>query len=289
MKTDSLFYHIFQTVPEIFFTLTGFEYSASDYEFKAIEIKQTAFRLDGVFKPVANNPNLPTIFVEVQFQPDDKFYSRFFSEIFLYLHQYPQKNPCKAVVIYPERKTEVDNLHRYADLINIANINRIYLQESVSQAHDVWQLNLLELIIADVKTAPVLAKQLMATLMVQTQNSSSLLDLIETIITYKFPHLTRDEVRKMLHIPDIHLDIRKTQFYQDVFFEGKLEGEQNGELKGEIKVILSLLKRRMGELNDNVVAQIKALNLTQLDYLADNLLEFKQIDDLAAWLKQFNS
>jgi predicted transposase/invertase (TIGR01784 family) len=80
MKTDSLFYRIFQTLPEIFFTLTGFEYSALDYEFQAIEIKQTAFRLDGVFKPIADNLDLPTIFVEVQFQPDDRFYSRFFIE-----------------------------------------------------------------------------------------------------------------------------------------------------------------------------------------------------------------
>jgi predicted transposase/invertase (TIGR01784 family) len=142
MKTDSLFYRIFQTLPEIFFTLTGLEYSAQDYAFQAIEIKQTAFRLDGIFKPVAANSNLPTIFVEVQFQPDDKFYSRFFSEIFLYLHQYPQNNPCKAVVIYPERKTEVDNLHRYKGLIDIANINRIYLQESVTQTHTNWQLSL---------------------------------------------------------------------------------------------------------------------------------------------------
>jgi predicted transposase/invertase (TIGR01784 family) len=82
MKTDSLFYRIFQTLPEIFFTLTGFGYSAQDYEFQAVEIKQTAFRLDGVFKPLHAHSNLPTIFVEVQFQPDEKFYSRFFSEIF---------------------------------------------------------------------------------------------------------------------------------------------------------------------------------------------------------------
>lgn len=289
MKTDSLFYRIFQTLPEIFFTLTKFEYSALDYEFQAIEIKQTAFRLDGVFKPITDNPNLPTIFVEVQFQPDDKFYSRFFSEIFLYLHQYPQINPCKAVVIYPERKTESDTLQRYADLINIANINRIYLQESVNQADTNWHLKLLELIITDVKAAPSLAKQLITTLAVQNQNENPLLDLIETIITYKFPHLTRDEVRTMLHIPDIHLDIRKTQFYQDVYSEGELKGERKGELKGEIKIILNLLKRRFGELNANLVAQIQALNLNQLDYLAENLLDFKHLDELVSWLKQLNN
>jgi predicted transposase/invertase (TIGR01784 family) len=284
MKTDSLFYRIFQTLPEIFFTLTGFEYSASDYEFQAVEVKQTAFRLDGIFKPITDNPDLPTIFVEVQFQPDDRFYSRFFSEIFLYLHQYPQTNSCKAVVIYPERKTEVDTLQCYADLINIANINRIYLQESVGSAYTNWQLKVLELIITDEKAAPMLAKQLITTLTVQGQNESPLLDLIETIITYKFPRLTRDEVRKMLHIPDIHLDIRKTQFYQDVYAEGEIRGT----LQGEIKVILNLLNRRFGELDANLVTQIKALNLSEVDYLAENLLDFKQLDEVMSWLKRFN-
>jgi predicted transposase/invertase (TIGR01784 family) len=284
MKTDSLFYRIFQTLPEIFFTLTGFEYCALDYEFQAIEIKQTAFRLDGIFKPIANNRNLPTIFVEVQFQPDEKFYGRFFSEICLYLYQYPQNNPCKAVVIYPERKTEIDNLHCYQGLIDIANINRIYLQESVTDS-TVWQLNLLELIITDIKTAPLLAKQLITTLKVQNQTQTSLLDLIETIITYKLPHLTRDEVRKMLHIPDINLDIRTTQFYKDVFFEGKIEGK----MEGEKKVILNLLKHRFGELSDTLVIHIKDLNTNQLDYLSEKLLDFKQLDELVNWLRNIHS
>jgi predicted transposase/invertase (TIGR01784 family) len=280
MKTDSLFYRIFQTLPEIFFTLTGFEYSSQDYEFKAVEIKQTAFRLDGVFKPITAKPELPTIFVEVQFQPDEKFYGRFFSEIFLYLYQYPQNNPCKAVVIYPERKTEINNLHCYQGLIDIANINRFYLNESVQQTSAHWHLSLLELIITDTVTAPTLAKQLLTTLAVQNQNQHPLFDLIETIITYKFPHLTRNEVRKMLHIPDIHLDIRKTQFYKDIYDE--TYKDVYAEI--EIKFVLNLLKRRFGELNNHLVAQIKALNLKQLDYLAENLLDFKQLDELEEWL-----
>lgn len=253
--------------------------------------------MDGVFKPVADNSNLPTIFVEVQFQPDDKFYSRFFSEIFLYLHQYPQNNLCKAVVIYPERKTEVDNIHKFQGLIDIANIDRIYLQESVNQTSPNWHLRLLELIITDVNTTPLLAKQLLTTLTVQNQSEHPLFDLIETIITYKFPHLTRDEVKQMLHIPDIHLDIKQTQFYKDFYTEfydeiyteaekkGKLEGEKKGEIQGELKVILNLLKRRFGELNNQLVEQIKTLDLKQLDYLAENLLDFKQLDELASWLR----
>jgi predicted transposase/invertase (TIGR01784 family) len=153
MKTDSLFYRLFHTLPELFFTLTGFEYAPLNYEFKAIEVKQTAFRLDGVFLPLVKNSVLPTIFVEVQFQADNTFYGRFFSEIFLYLHQYPQTNPCKAVVIYPDRNIETDNIQRYADLINISNIQHIYLKESLNKNSAHWQLDLLKLIMALVTLA----------------------------------------------------------------------------------------------------------------------------------------
>ncbi len=292
MKTDSLFYRIFQTAPEVFFALNGCDYSAQDYTFQATEIKQTAFRLDGVFKPNRENAHLPTIFVEVQFQADAKFYSRFLSEIFLYLHHYPQTNPCKAVVIYPERKTEIDTLTRYADFIHLTNIKRIYLNESVTKVAGIWQLNLLELIISSPEHTPILAKQLLSSLTVSPQVQESLIDLIETILTYKFPQLTRDEVKKMLHLPDIHLDIRTTQFYRDVYFEGRQEGRQEGEqkgrLNGEIKVILNLLNRRFGKLNPSIIEQIKGLELSQLDVLADQLLEFKQLDELINFLNQFN-
>ncbi len=86
MKTDSLFYQLFQTFPSCFFELLNLPPdTVNDYRFSSVEVKQLSFRLDGVFLP--NSPNQPIYFVEVQFQGDEKFYSRFFSEIFLYLHQ----------------------------------------------------------------------------------------------------------------------------------------------------------------------------------------------------------
>lgn len=52
MKTDSIFYRLFQEFPSIFFKLLGNpSEEASLYQFSSIEIKQTAFRIDGVFLP----------------------------------------------------------------------------------------------------------------------------------------------------------------------------------------------------------------------------------------------
>ncbi|MDG4557331.1 MAG: DUF2887 domain-containing protein, partial [Candidatus Contendobacter sp.] len=45
MKTDSLFYRLFQRAPALVFELAGLETPAGAYQFRAEEIKQTAFRL----------------------------------------------------------------------------------------------------------------------------------------------------------------------------------------------------------------------------------------------------
>ncbi|BAY29848.1 hypothetical protein NIES2107_16920 [Nostoc carneum NIES-2107] len=87
MKTDSIFYRLFQEVPSIFFELIGNPpETANIYQFSSVEVKQTAFRIDGVFLPTQDTNN-PIYFVEVQFQPDADIYSRLISEIFLYLRQ----------------------------------------------------------------------------------------------------------------------------------------------------------------------------------------------------------
>jgi predicted transposase/invertase (TIGR01784 family) len=84
MRTDSIFYKIFETLPDTLFALIGEPSElAKDYEFKSIEVKELAFRIDGVF--ISAQFNHPIYFVEVQFQKDASFYWRFFCEIFLVL------------------------------------------------------------------------------------------------------------------------------------------------------------------------------------------------------------
>jgi len=52
MKTDHIFYRIFKDLPETFFELWGeAAEQINDYRFDSVELKQTAFRIDGVFLP----------------------------------------------------------------------------------------------------------------------------------------------------------------------------------------------------------------------------------------------
>lgn len=107
MKTDSIFYRLFQEFPSIFFELIGDSSDqATAYEFTSREVKQLAFRLDGLFLPTINEENKPFYLVEIQFQPDPTLYYRVFAELFLYLKQYQLSHPWQVVVIYPSRQIE---------------------------------------------------------------------------------------------------------------------------------------------------------------------------------------
>ena len=71
------------------------------------------------------------------------------------------------------------------------------------------------------------------------------LDLIETILVYKLPHLSREEIKQMLSVYEVKL--QDTRFYQEV----SAEGEQIGEQKECIK-LLSRQRRRLSVYNRNL-------------------------------------
>ena len=80
---NAVFYSLFQAFPSIFFAIVGdTSVNVNAYEFVSVEIKDTAFRIDGVFVPTDETTEQPLYFVEVQFQLDSTFYRRFFAEIF---------------------------------------------------------------------------------------------------------------------------------------------------------------------------------------------------------------
>jgi predicted transposase YdaD len=114
MKTDALFYRLFQELPDCFFELVGRPASdAARYRFEAIELKDTAARIDGFYTPVNPDNCEPVFFVEVQNYKSDRTYSNLLLKVGLYLEKV---NPCQdwcAVVFYPHRAMEQENLLPY--------------------------------------------------------------------------------------------------------------------------------------------------------------------------------
>ncbi|QNP29932.1 DUF4351 domain-containing protein [Cylindrospermopsis curvispora] len=78
-------------------------------------------------------------------------------------------------------------------------------------------------------------------------------------------------------------DIEKVR--QEGLQEGELRGEQRGRQEGQRKIILLLLNHKFDGIELPVVERINRLSLEQLEAMGESLLDFKQISDLEAWLK----
>lgn len=220
MKTDSIFYRLFQTFPGIFFELIDQPLSeANIYEFMSVEIKQTAFRIDGLFLPAPGSCSQHIYFVEVQFQPDPNLYSRFFAEIFLYLrHNYPQ-NDWRAVVVYANRSVDAGNIENYRELFESQRVSRVYLEELAEAAQSIG-IQTVKLVVEAEEKATERARNLIDKARQEIADEVSkreLIQLIETILVYKFPQKSREEIEKMLGLTEL----KQTRVYQEALEEGE--------------------------------------------------------------------
>mgnify|MGYP003563057222 FL=1 len=130
MKTDSVFYRIFKSSPGILFELLGQSPDlAQGREFGSVEIKQVAFRLDGVLFPNPDASDQTVFFIEVQMQYVPVFYQRFFAEIYLYLDLHPKTHDWQAIVIFSDRSTEPKNRDLYRANLNSDQVHRVYLED----------------------------------------------------------------------------------------------------------------------------------------------------------------
>ncbi len=251
VKTDSIFYRLFQEFPSIFFELIGQKtQTAAAYKFSSVEIKQTAFRIDGVFLPKQDVQN-PIYFVEVQFQDDARIYYRLFSEVFLYLRQYQPQNPWRGVVIYPSRNLDTADTQHYSEFFTSQRVSRIYLDELGESASLPIGIATIKLIIEDENKTITTAKELINRTKQEINHDKQrqLLELVETILVYKFPRMSRKEMEAMFSLSDL----KQTKVYQ----EGREEGREEGSLEAKLEAVPRLLA-----LNLTVEQIAQALNLT---------------------------
>lgn len=281
MKTDNLFYKLFQTEPRLFFELIGeLTPAAAGYQFTSEEVKQTSFRIDGIFTPPAGEMELPLYFVEVMGYKDRQgiLYPSLFSEIFLYLNAYQPGHDWRAVVIFTKRQLDPGLGQHYQEFGTSVRLQRIYLDElSVEQVQQSLSLGIFELIVSSEATAPSRGQRLIERIQLEATDdevAQKFLELVETIFVYKFPELSREEVESMLGLNDL----KQTKVYQEAFEEGRQEEGQ--------ALLMSQLGYRFGTLPTGVEAQIKTLSLSQIESLGKALFEFSDLSNLTQWLQE---
>ncbi len=62
-------------------------------------------------------------------------------------------------------------------------------------------------------------------------------------------------------------------------------GIEQGRREGEVSIVMRQLRRKVGELNPEVEAQVRSLELAQLEELSEALLDFEDVEDLTDWLR----
>jgi predicted transposase/invertase (TIGR01784 family) len=274
MRRDSIFYQLFRQSPALLFDLIPQPpIRANEYIFEAVEVKETAFRMDGVFLPP--DPSGIVYLCEVQFQSDELLYERMLSEISIYTYRNRERFfDWRAVVIYPTRSIEQSRLETVREILTSGRIVRVYLDELGEIPALPIGLGLMVLTTLEGDDATTQARGLID----RAQGSRDIIDLISTIVVYKFSNLSRDEVDVMLGI-----DLEQTRVYREAKAEGELIGEARGEAK-EQALILRLLTRRVGKMSNQLQERIKSLPLERLEELGEALLDFTSIADLEAWL-----
>ena len=223
MKRDSIYYQIFKRFPSLLFELIDYRTEqAQNYRFESVEVKETTFRIDGVFLPPKSATFRTVFFVEIQFQKDEALYHRFFTESMMYLNRnQSQYDDWYCVVIFPSRSLEPSDTRTHRIFLNSDQVQRIYLDELGTPNQQPIGVNLMQLTIASEQAMAEQAKQLIERVQLEetgTLAKTEIIDIITTIAVYKFSSLSRDEVEAMLG-----LTLEQTRVYQEAKAEGREE------------------------------------------------------------------
>jgi predicted transposase/invertase (TIGR01784 family) len=279
MRRDSIFYKLFQQSPTLLFELlTNPPDNADEYRFDSVAVKEPKFEIDGVFLPPESQNTGAIYFCEVQFQKDEQLYERVFAESSLYFYRNSTRfSDWQAVIIYPSRSIEQSKIYPHRSFLNGDQVNRIYLDELGDiRSLPLW-VALMVLTTIDDEQATEEARYLLARSQQEAPQpeNSAIIELLTTIMVYKFENKSQREVEQMLGIT-----IRETRVYREI----KEEGREEGREEGEKSLVLRLLARRVGELPQEVRQQVESLSLEQLENLGEALLDFTSMADLDAWL-----
>ncbi len=127
---------------------------------------------------------------------------------------------------------DTGDTERYAELLNSQRVTRVYLNELSSISTSSIGIEAVKLIIEPESTATTKAIEIVNSVRKKILNAAQqreVIQLIETILIYKLPRLSREEMAKMFELSEL----KQTRFYQDVFAEGKEEGKEQGKLEGK--------------------------------------------------------
>ena len=103
----------------------------------------------------------------------------------------------------------------------------------------------------------------------QPQQYEAIVELVTRVVSYIFTDRSPQEIDQMLDI-----QFEETRVYKDTF------------AKGNLSMVLNQLEQNCGQLSMELVREVTALPIVQLEALGKALLKFKKVKDLEKWLRE---
>jgi predicted transposase YdaD len=279
MKSDALFYELFQSAPQIFFELLQIMPSCP-YRFESLTVKTSEKRIDGILQPEQEGQTI--YFLEVQAAPDRTIYYRAIREVSTYFEQRPAQidTDWQAVVLWLDsaddpgvgtlsalaaepspRLIPVDLLNLLKQLDDKALALSVLRPFTVDNETQVRQ-NLLTWV-ENIKHTPNLPPKV----------EQRLLTLMAQLIEQKFRTLSYKELSKMLQLTPLE----ETESVREVIHEDRIE-----MLMQQIEAKFKFSERTMEKLTLN----LRKLALKDLEALFRNILSMKSLKELNAWIAE---
>jgi predicted transposase YdaD len=286
VASDQPFYWLFQQRAERLQPLVASLLPRMEgYVFSAPVLKEREYRLDGLFLPPSDQPELPALILEAQMAADPDFLLRLNAETGCLLQQQQrQGRPIRqwqVVVICPSRQLNFGDPTPVEEFVERRVVWIELLSERLPPAAPPLQRALGMLLLPEAQL-PACAALIRAEA-AGTSLGAEIDDVIAAILVSRFSGRTIPEICAMggITIDDFSSSVA----YREIFGLGRQEGRQ----AEAAALTLRLLQRRCGSLNPNQQARIQGLPLSALEALADALLDFQGPEDLKAWLSGYAS
>jgi predicted transposase/invertase (TIGR01784 family) len=258
MKTDVLFYKLFEMLPVLPFRLANIFYDqTAGYRFESVELKQQAQRPDGVLMP--ERMKAPVIVTEVQFQSDAMIYTRLVSETALLQLQHPERENWEMVLFLRSESIDVPR-RMWQALVDSEHLHVVYLDKisvysllpvirPFIEAEQEAALHLLHLtttpvnVEMDRKIAGEFAsanRQADSTALRKTFQ-----ELFVNLMLSKHPSLSYEEILAMIDTVEIFDSIGENrsvrEYAERIAQKVKVEAKMEGKLEGKLETVRSLL------------------------------------------------
>jgi predicted transposase/invertase (TIGR01784 family) len=160
----------------------------------------------------------------------------------------------QAVVIYPSRSMEQTDAHPYRALLNSDQVHRVYLNELGKIEALPLGVAAMVLTIVGAAEAPQKARMLISRANQAVASLSArqgIIDMISTIVIYKFTNLSREEIDAMLGTK-----LKETRVYR--------EAREEERLATETRIALNLLRENIPL---EMIARTIGLTIDQIQQL----------------------